>query len=47
MTKVVKAFEQVGFASLCVLEDCFMFPDGDTADVVFMTMNLSPKGDEF
>ena len=36
-TKVVKAFEQVGFTSNCALEDYFMFPDGDTADVVFMT----------
>ena len=47
MTKVVKAFEQVGFVSRCVLEDHFMFPDGDMADVVFMTMNLHPKGEEF
>jgi acetyltransferase len=47
MTKVVKAFEQVGFVPRTTLEDYFMFPDGDTADVVFMTMNLKPKGDEF
>ena len=46
-TKVVKAFEQVGFVSRCVLEDHFMFPDGDMVDVVFMTMNLQPKGEEF
>ncbi|KAF0107078.1 MAG: GCN5-related N-acetyltransferase [Anaerolineaceae bacterium] len=47
MTKVVKAFEQVGFVPRCTLEDYFMFPDGDTTDVVFMTMSLKPKGDEF
>ncbi len=46
-TKVVKAFEQAGFTSRCVLEDYFMFPDGDMADVVFMTMELNPKVDEF
>ena len=46
-TKVVRAFEQVGFSSRCILEDYFMFPDGDTADVVFMMLNLKPKTDEF
>jgi L-amino acid N-acyltransferase YncA len=46
-TKVVRAFEQIGFASRCTLEDYFMYPDGDTSDVVFMTMNLKPKTDEF
>lgn len=47
MTKVVKAFEQLGFKTQCVLEDHFMLPDGDTCDVAFMTMNLRPKVDEF
>jgi RimJ/RimL family protein N-acetyltransferase len=46
-TKVAKAFEQIGFAPRCTLEDYFMFPDGDTTDVIFMTMSLKPKGDEF
>jgi L-amino acid N-acyltransferase YncA len=46
-TKVVRAFEQIGFASRCTLEDYFMYPDGDTSDVVFLTMNLKPKTDEF
>jgi L-amino acid N-acyltransferase YncA len=46
-TKIVRAFEQLGFISRCTLEDYFMFPDGDYADVVFMTMNLMPKSDEF
>ncbi len=46
-TKVVRAFEQVGFVSQCTLEDYFMFPDGDCADVVFMTLCLKPRTDEF
>ena len=46
-TKVVKAFEQLGFHSNCVLDDYFMFPDGDLCDVVIMTMTLRPKVDEF
>ncbi|WKZ35216.1 MAG: GNAT family N-acetyltransferase [Anaerolineales bacterium] len=46
-TKVVRAFEQLGFVSQCILEDYFMFPDGDCADVVFMTMRLKPRADEF
>ena len=46
-TKVVRAFEQIGFVSKCLLEDYFMFPDGDCADVVFMTMCLKPRTDEF
>ena len=45
--KVVKAFEQLGFHSDCVLDDFFMFPDGDQCDVVVMTMALRPKVDEF
>lgn len=47
MNKVVRAFELVGFVSRCTLEDHFMFPDGDMTDVVFMTMSLQPKLDEF
>ncbi len=46
-TKFVRAFEQIGFVSQCTLEDYFMFPDGDCADVVFMTMLLKPHADEF
>jgi L-amino acid N-acyltransferase YncA len=45
--KVIRAFEQVGFTSRCTLEDFFMFPDGDTSDVILITMNLKPKADEF
>lgn len=46
-TKVVRAFEQIGFVQQCVLEDFFMFPDSDCADVVFMAMHLKPRSDEF
>lgn len=46
-TKVVRAFEQLGFTSQCTLEDYFMYPDGDTSDVVFITLDLKPKSDEF
>jgi len=46
-TKVVKAFEKLGFRSNCTLDDYFMFPDGDMCDVVFMTLYLRQKVDEF
>jgi len=46
-TKVVRAFEQIGFVPQCTLEDYFTFPDGECADVVFMTMRLKPRADEF
>jgi L-amino acid N-acyltransferase YncA len=46
-TKVVRAFEQIGFVSQCTLENYFMFPDGDCSDVVFMTMQLKPRAEEF
>lgn len=47
MTKFVKAFEQLGFKSMCTLDDYFMFPDGDSCDVVFLMMPLRAKTDEF
>jgi len=46
-TKVIKAFEQIGFKADCTLDDFFMFPDGDCCDVVLMTLPLRPKSDEF
>ncbi len=46
-TKVVRAFEQIGFKARCTLEDYFMFPDGDCSDVILMTMELKPRADEF
>jgi L-amino acid N-acyltransferase YncA len=47
MSKVVKAFEQLGFKPQATLDDFFMFPDGDCTDMVIMTMSLRPKTDEF
>ena len=46
-TKVVKAFEMLGFKSQATLDDYFLFPDGDSRDVVLMTMALRAKTDEF
>jgi L-amino acid N-acyltransferase YncA len=46
-TKVVRAFEQIGFKSRCTLDDYFIFPDGDYSDVVLITMELKPRADEF
>jgi L-amino acid N-acyltransferase YncA len=46
-TKVVKAFELLGFKSQTTLDDYFLFPDGDSRDVVFMTLSLRAKTDEF
>jgi len=46
-TKFVKAFEMLGFKSQATLDDYFLFPDGDSRDVVFMTMALRAKTDEF
>lgn len=46
-TKVVKAFETLGFKSQALLEDYFLFPDGDPRDVVLLTMSLRTKLDEF
>ncbi len=45
--KVVKAFETVGFKSQATIEDYFLFPDGETQDVVIMTMCLRSKSDDF
>jgi hypothetical protein len=45
--KVVKAFEALGFKSRATLDDYFIFPDGETSDVILMTMCLRSKMDEF
>jgi hypothetical protein len=37
----------LGFKSQIVLDDYFLFPDGETQDVVFMTMHLRAKSDDF
>lgn len=46
-TKVIKAFELTGFKSQATLDDYFLFPDGESRDVVLMTMCLRSKTDEF
>lgn len=46
-TKAVKAFEALGFKTQATLDDYFMFPDGDSRDIVLMTMTLRLKSDEF
>jgi acetyltransferase len=46
-TKFVKAFEQLGFKTMCVLDDYFMFPDGDMCDITLLTLHLRTKTDEF
>jgi hypothetical protein len=46
-TKVIKAFETLGFKSQARLEDYFLFPDGESRDIVLMTMTLRAKIDEF
>ena len=46
-TKVVKAFETLGFKSQATLDDFFLFPDGDSRDIVLMSLSLRPKTDEF
>lgn len=46
-TRFVKAFETLGFKSQAVLDDYFLFPDGDSRDVVLLTISLRAKTDEF
>jgi len=46
-TKIVRAFESLGFKSKAVLDDFYLFPDGESRDVVLMTMSLRTKTDEF
>jgi L-amino acid N-acyltransferase YncA len=46
-TKVVKAFETLGFKPQAALDDYFLFPDGEACDVILMTMPLRVKTDEF
>lgn len=46
-SKAIKAFQNLGFQQLCILEDYFMFPDGETQDVALMILYLKSKKDEF
>jgi RimJ/RimL family protein N-acetyltransferase len=45
--KLIKAFESMGFKQQCLLDDYFMFPDGECIDVKLMLMPLKLKVDEF
>jgi len=46
-SKVIKAFQNLGFELRCTFEDYFMLPDGDTRDVAILMHCLRPKVDEF
>jgi L-amino acid N-acyltransferase YncA len=46
-SKVIKAFQNLGFELRCVYADYFMLPDGDTRDVAILTYCLRPDIDEF
>ena len=46
-TDVIKAFETLGFRQKAALDDYFMFPDGESRDVILLTLSLCPKTDEF
>ena len=46
-TKMIKAFESLGFKTRVTLDDYFMLPDGDLHDVVLMTMPLRMQTEEF
>ena len=43
----VKAFEVLGFKPAATLRDGFLFPDGESHDLVMLTMPLQTKTDEF
>jgi len=46
-SKVVRAFQNMGFQLRCTFEDYFMMPDGDTRDVAVLFLKLKPKKDNF
>lgn len=46
-SKVIKAFQNLGFELRCIFEDCFMLPDGDTRDVAVLFLRLRRKTDLF
>jgi L-amino acid N-acyltransferase YncA len=45
--KVIKAIQSLGFGLRCTFEDYFMLPDGETQDVVVLTLRLVPRREEF
>jgi|MudIll2142460700_1097286.scaffolds.fasta_scaffold107821_2 L-amino acid N-acyltransferase YncA len=46
-SRVIKAFQKLGFVMRCTFEDYFMLPDGDTRDVAVLMLSLRQKLDEF
>jgi L-amino acid N-acyltransferase YncA len=46
-SKVIKAFQNLGFELRCTFEDYFMLPDGDTRDVAVLMLCLRPTVDDF
>lgn len=46
-TRVIKAFQRLGFTLRATYEDYFLLPDGDTRDVVVLMLYLRPRGDDF
>ncbi|MGW8251603.1 MAG: N-acetyltransferase family protein, partial [Anaerolineales bacterium] len=46
-SKVIKAFQNLGFVLRCTFEDYFMLPDGDTRDVAMLFLRLRRKTDVF
>jgi RimJ/RimL family protein N-acetyltransferase len=46
-TKMIKAFESLGFKTRAALDNYFMLPDGDLRDVVLMTLPLRLQTEVF
>jgi RimJ/RimL family protein N-acetyltransferase len=46
-SKVIKAFQNLGFTLQCTYDDYFMLPDGDVRDVAVLMYHLRPTVDEF
>jgi len=46
-SKVIKAFQYLGFNFHCTFDDYFMLPDGDLRDVAVLFLTLRKKTDEF
>lgn len=46
-SRVIKAFQKLGFELRCTFEDYFMLPDGDTRDVAMLFLRLKRKTDVF
>lgn len=44
---MVKAFQNLGFETKCILEDFHMMPDGELRDVYFLVLRLQTSGREF